>query len=270
MIHIREKCRPFSHRIGSQCILPGTNLVVQGSPERIFVGDVEVFLGHSPYTEGFTLSLDLERNCVWIFGKGFRIKVFATKDGFFVGDRFFEKKHGFHLPEKVERLSFGNTKVQDWDMVLRRMDLKEILPTVYHLAQKIPAQETGGERFQYHSYFEQLLVPKKEVRSVFEELRAKHFLENEESITLLPNPLFSAGRMKHIQTRFGSIDMSWVKGRLQRAILHVEREQAVRLLTPKGISFRVKDSLADRGKTVKVGEVLHLTNSTLYLDRFYQ
>ena len=88
MISIRERYRPFSHRVNTKCLLPRTNLVVQGSPEKIIIGDLEVLLGYDPYVEGFTLQMDLEKDCIWIFAKGFRLKVYATKSGIFVGNFF--------------------------------------------------------------------------------------------------------------------------------------------------------------------------------------
>ena len=268
MISIREKTRPFSHHVNTRSPLPGTNLVVQGSPEKIVIGDLEVVLGHDPYLP-FTQILDLERNCVWISGKGFRVKVFAVASGIYVGERFFSHEHSFHLPKNIERLSFGVHKAQDWEMVLRRMDMKEILPVVYHLSQKVPKEEEAG-RFEYRSFFEEMLVPQKGLHSAFTEIRSQFVQEEEKELTLLPNSPFTAGRMTNVKTSFGFVDMLWVKGSLQKVTLHIKQLEDLVLKLPMGVkTFRIKEHLAERGRVVKVGELMKLSPGTLYLDRFY-
>lgn len=43
--------------------------------------------------------------------------------------------------KEMERLSFGNHKAQDWDMVVRRCDLREIFPVWMRLAQMLPERK---------------------------------------------------------------------------------------------------------------------------------
>jgi hypothetical protein len=97
----------------------------------------------------FTLEQDLEKNCVRVYGKAkegfFRLRIQATDAGFdIVSEKgpcktvhiAFETQF-IHRPS-FERLSLGNHKAQDWDLVQKRSDLREFLPVLFCLGQKIP------------------------------------------------------------------------------------------------------------------------------------
>ena len=272
MISIQERYRPFSHKEKVKCLLPRTNLVVQGSPEKIQIGDFEVYLGQDPYVKGFTQQMDLEKDCIWVFGKGFRIKVFATKNGVYVGDRFFPMKLDFFEERGIERLFLGVHKSQDWELITRRMDPKEIYPILYHLAQKVPHSKGSGGTFEYRDLFNEMLVPVNEnaLKIAFETIRATFILEKEKSISLLPENPFVSGRMQNVQTAFGNLDMLWSKHTLQRVTLHVQKASELLFNLPDNLkSFRIKKSLNDRGKIHRKEEILYLEKGTLYLDRFY-
>ncbi len=45
-----------------------------------------------------------------------------------------------------EKISLGNLKAQDWELVQRRSDLREMVPALYLLGQKIPSagKASGG------------------------------------------------------------------------------------------------------------------------------
>ncbi len=273
MISIATRFRPFSHRPFSKCVLPGTDLVVKVSSDLLEIGDVEIPLE----SDGLTLQMDLEKNCVWVFRKGFRLRIVASKEGVSVVSAdettFFPLKVHFHLPGEIERLSFGVHKSQDWDLVLRRMDMKEILPILYHLSQKVPLVHllSKGKELCYRSSFDEMLVPKKEnaLQEAFEGIRSRFVVEDGKRIKLLPDTPFLAGRMMNVQTQFGSLDMHWVKGELQRVTMHVKKESEVLLdLPPEVRSFRVKEQLHDRGVVRLRDAVLSLSKGRLYLDRF--
>jgi len=157
-ISIAERLKPFSHLPGAACIIPGTCWEIEAFPTLLRFGKkIELKLGLTGPVEEFTLQQDLEKNCVWVFGKAkegfYRLRIEGSDSGF---DLYAEKmppipgplkaKESFHIGAEVlfisnpafERLSLGSHKSQDWDQVQRRSDLKEILPILFCLGQKIP------------------------------------------------------------------------------------------------------------------------------------
>lgn len=76
------------------------------------------------------------------------------------------------LPER-ERVSFGNHKAQDIEMILRRGDLTEILPLWYLLSQSIPALQNQNP-LSASSLFSQVqeAVDKKDVDTIYNKLLA--------------------------------------------------------------------------------------------------
>lgn len=178
-IQIRARFRPFSHTPGTSCIIPRTNAILTAFPTRLEIDQHEVLLPLKGPVKNFTISQDLERDCVFVFGSAkegyFKLKITGEKTGFQI-----EAKKGpiqsVRIPKKIElvdeknleRLSLGSHKAQDWDLVRRRKDLKEILPIFYFLAQKVPFAKTatGGTA--------NLLKPPKE-RHNFEEALSAFF-----------------------------------------------------------------------------------------------
>lgn len=159
-ITIAQKVAPFSHRPGASCLIPGTHLVLRAFPTRLQWGEVDLHLGLTGPVEDFTVLQDLERDCVFVYGRAqegfYRLRVQAEE---LVAERLFEgglkvsgswegvlqKKQALQfpgterqIPSSFERLSLGSHKAQDWDLVVRRFDLREILPVLYLLGQKTP------------------------------------------------------------------------------------------------------------------------------------
>lgn len=145
-ISIANRLRPYSHIPGAQCAIPGTHFILEAFPTLLRLGNIEIPLKFTGPVRDFTLQQDLEKNCALVFGKAkegsFKIEIGAQSGGFEISfyeeKKFFPAKLFFFLPEQWERLSLGMHKAQDWDLVLRRFDLKEILPVLYGLGQKIP------------------------------------------------------------------------------------------------------------------------------------
>ncbi len=165
-ITIAERLKPFSHLPGEACLIPGTCWEVEAYPTRLRIGKkIELKFKLSGLVEEFTLMQDLEKNCVWIMGKPkegyYRLRIEGSDSGFNLraekvpskGLHYDGSAHGvlkaketlhlpaevqFHLSSSEERLSLGNHKDQDWDKVQRRSDLKEMLPVLFCLGQKIP------------------------------------------------------------------------------------------------------------------------------------
>ncbi len=190
-IKIVQKLRPFSHTPGASCLIPGSCSVIQAFPTRLCIDDHEISLSLTGPVADFTLQQDLERNCVYVFGKAqegyYRLRISAHDSGF---DIQVEKgplkslqisaEVPFVFKPTFERLSLGSHKAQDWDQVQKRCDLKEILPILFCLGQKIPLippqpltgtarlLEVPKERLQlaqaltsfFKAAFTQLLVPR--------------------------------------------------------------------------------------------------------------
>ena len=156
-IKITERFHPFSHTFGTFCVLPGSTLRLQIFPALIVVHDllnaVPKLVAEIPVPaigpiKEFTVQLDLEKGCVHVWGEDsngyFRYRIFSD------GPLVFEVDKGLSswtptlgsikqvVPAKfvfTDRLSLGNHKSQDWDMVKRRDNLAEILPTWLRLGQ---------------------------------------------------------------------------------------------------------------------------------------
>lgn len=149
MIKIAERLRPYSHTPGASCLIPGTCSEIEAFPTLLRIEKHEIKLPFTAPVKDFTLEQDLEKNCVRVYGKAqegfFCLCITATDAGFnIVGEKGpFKKLHlpfetEFVSPAPFERLSLGNHKSQDWDQVQKRSDLKEFLPVLFCLGQKIP------------------------------------------------------------------------------------------------------------------------------------
>ncbi len=283
MISINAKIRPFSHKIGAQCILPGTDEVVEAFPHFLRIGSREIPLGNDPLLRDFTLQQDLEKNCVWVFGKGFRIQIFATPDGVTVGKTFFPLPIRFQERKEVERLSLGCHKAQDWDLILRRFDGKEFLPLLYLLAQKVPFEgedKLFSEAFEtfYLSSFHHMMVPRDRteirpiLRSAFLKIRSFFIQEKGNRIKLFPENPFPEGRLLHVQTEMGLLDIEWSKKCLRRTIFHPRKTGQIFLDLPDGIhSFRRKGKLHEKGVLQNGKDPLEcVAGQPIYLDRFHR
>jgi len=287
MISIATKMRPFSHAPGTQCVLPGTDLILEASPHRLRVGTWETFLDGELFQRPFTVQQDLEKQCVRIFGAKFCVQLIAAPQGFILKDQrtkeetFVPLAKRFEKKDVLERLSLGSHKLQDWDLVLRRFDLKEILPALYRLSQTIADTEersvatlmTEKELMHWISTtFHQMLVPKV-AGNVWEEavsnIRALFIREEERKLTLLPAKFFPEGRFLHVKTEFGRIDFEWTQWKLRRAVLHVEKDSEMTICGFR--SCRVRHALHGRGKVHLFSEPLRVrAGEKLFLDRFFQ
>lgn len=270
MISIATKLRPFSHSIGAKCLIPGTDVVLETSPNLLRLGCLEIPLNNDPFLK-LTLQQDLERNCVWVFGKSFRIKIAAKPEGFVVGDKFYPADIQFHVPHQIETLSLGSNKAQDWDLVLRRMDMTEILPVLYHLGQKTtPGTRVSFSNFEefYRSSFEHMAVPRgKFLRETFEKIRSHFIGEAGNQISLLPENSFPHGRLLNAQTEFGAFDIEWTKRKLKRASFSPRKTGEIYLFK----TMRKKTSLHDKGTIVKKDSpLLFEEGKRVYLDQFHE
>lgn len=265
-IEIVQKLRPYSHVPGALCVIPGTHFVLQAFPALLKIGQFEIPLKVTGPVDHFTLQQDLERNCLYVFGKAqeghFKVEIRASQEGFEIsGDaqESIKAKIDFFLPERFERLSLGKHKALDWELVLRRFDLEEILPVVFALSQKIPQLPPqpieGTAKLLYFpedeiikgfkslckAAFKSILVPRLNddqhqgicpfnekttahpfilLQEVKELIRRLFFRQEKNSIQLLPSCPFPAGRMIDIEVKdIGLLNLEWAKKRPRRAIL---------------------------------------------------
>lgn len=182
-ITIAERLHPFSHHIGTKFLLPKTSWAVQVFPTKLLFSDLEgqcetfsfAFEFQGPIRE-FTAELNLERNALFVFGmtqKGYmRYELCyrdegiwltmektplemvvcrkSTSDGVVVFSKgksicICSSVKGNNLPESKERLSLGNHKAQDWDLIRRRLDCKEIFPHWFALSNLSLPKESSGD-----------------------------------------------------------------------------------------------------------------------------
>ncbi len=152
-IDIALRFKPFSHLPGTTCLVPGSDWRVQIFPTLIhFFGPnserhTEKFSVEGPI-EDFTIEQDLEKKRLRVFGRakqGFICYyIAATSEAIEMQIEKGEKKTisttSFHPRISTERLSLGIHKLQDWEGICKRLDLREILPLWFQLGQMIPVQ----------------------------------------------------------------------------------------------------------------------------------
>jgi hypothetical protein len=309
---ITEKLRPFSHTPGAKCILPGTCLIVEAFPTRLRVG-AEVFkLSLTGPVREFTLQQDLERHCVYVFGRAkegpYSIRIAATDSGVLVEPEkgtlsplSFSAEFPFVPNTPFERLSLGNHKTQDWDLIQKRNDLKELLPLLFCLGQKIPRIPpqplTGTARLLdwpneeailsfFKAAFTPLLIPRLTdehhqglvpdepaignpfflLQEGAKRTRALFFVQNERRLSFLPHLPVSldAGRLIGLRVPgVGTIDIEWSKKVLRRVEISADTSGEVILEMQRGLkTFRC-------GKRRKKEDPLLLEKGKMYsLDRF--
>lgn len=172
-IDIAQRLRPYSHTAGTCCLIPGTHFSVQVFPCLLRIHDVSgidsVLIAEIPIhlqgpVDQFLVTLDLERGWVRVEGrslKGFFRYLIAASSSLnnlvLVVEKSPEeplfsklpsrvsvvsKEHPLYNPPGTERLSLGNHKAQDWDLVMRRQDLTEVFPAWLRLGQLMsPAKD---------------------------------------------------------------------------------------------------------------------------------
>ncbi len=182
---IAQRLHPFSHQNGTKFLLPQTSFCVQVYPTRLEFTDLEgreapffIALDFTGPIVDFTAELDLEQGVLRIFGttqKGYmRYFLFARKDGIQLklekapGEQVMchlssspaafclTKGESLLIPmllrdadgkKREERLSLGMHKAQNWELVRRRSDFKEIFPVWLALGRWVPATEAEGNYF---------------------------------------------------------------------------------------------------------------------------
>jgi len=305
-ILIAERLRPFSSEPGVLMPLPGSSLILRLFPEKMIVeGGGEVVFDLEDVLE-FTAQLDLEKGRVRVWGRGkrgyFRYRIVAAlagglavvkEKGEFEWSADFslaEEGPFYSAPQDFVRLSLGSHKKQDWQMVNRRRDFKEILPIWNALAQQVKAEEEGPSwpvpeapetvvpelLKTYLSRFRGVMAPVGPL-SLLSEGAAfvrRLFVDSDRGeAALLPRlpPQFHCGRMLHVPVAgVGRLDLEWSKKWLKRVALYPDQEGEVLLRLQDGLKrFCVRRSKQDRGFIAERGKPLRFKKGERYLlDNF--
>lgn len=172
LITIAERLRPYSHSPGIACIIPRTTYKVIIFPSLLKIYEIcnvrlvkTIEIKVKGPLKQFTVQQDLENDfiCVWGHGEeGFvryklqydlkenAIQFYLDKSPkqilqLVIDDKIMtlsEHQSVSLISESVSveshstfncRLSLGNNKAQDWDLIKRRIDMKEILPIWHRL-----------------------------------------------------------------------------------------------------------------------------------------
>ncbi|CRX38205.1 hypothetical protein [Estrella lausannensis] len=172
-IEIRDRYKPFTDQRGAEVLLPNSSYGLTVYPCKVFIHDLtrdaktvaEIDIALPGPSDEFVTQLDLERGEIAVFGKCaktfFRYFIsFADGKILFIKNKP-ESLFEFHIVEDTqnlistnqeidsrvpiipERLSFGSFKKQHIDTVLKRGDLRDILPLWHALAKVTPAHKAA-------------------------------------------------------------------------------------------------------------------------------
>ncbi len=306
-IEIREKITPFSHLSGVECLVPLSDFIVQVYPAMLKLGSLEFPIAITGPVKEFTVQIDLERDCVWIWGKAkeghYRLKLSASssglslfvdrapKDGISIGGRMIQKKETILLSKggrftpkaPCERLSLGNWKAQDWDLVRRRADLKEIAPLLFLLGQKLPKVEAPLLSHPEHFFLAALsglCAPKPQdaidqglppfqgepavlIQGAYQTLRS-YLIDGLSILPKIPTD-WDAGRVLGLKTEYGTVDLEWTKGHMRRMIFTPSKTADLKFLFTKEISL-----CRCNGKKLHNGELFSFEQNKKYLFERFQ
>lgn len=249
MIRIAERYRPFSHKPGASCVVPGTDYVVHAYPGLIRVSKDNETIAELPITlkKSFLLTQDLEQGFVSISGE------------FFV-----DETGNITLKKPVprpthERLSLGSSKAQNWDYIRERKDLREILPLWHKLASYYPYQHTIPNHYLnlYLSYFNPYFVPREKDEehhgiykdplekpyTLFSQKGVRSFLieEKKDEIIIKRTP-FTSGRIINAQTSVGTIHYEWTKNFPRQFIFEGDISRLQVTFPPEVSQYRVTNT----------------------------
>jgi hypothetical protein len=306
-ITISERLRPYSHKPGTRCVLPGTTLSFEIFPTLIHVSDKEEYsLPLVGPIKDFTIHLDLEKACITVTGfdssgyfcydilpteKNWKLVVKKSENKKFTSINESEQRKV--LTKSLERLSLGNHKAQDWELVQRRLDPTEIFP-VWHKAgqyQQSTAEhfiESTEELLQLFSVgFEGILSPTTSDKlhmgisvatqlgfntlSLGSQSIRNLFVKEGKQVEILRHlpKEFHCGRFLGISLSNGLfIDLEWTKKIIRRMIIYGKGETSLQF--QKEIKrFRLRRNTSDRGAVTDTDRMITVDQGERYLlDRF--
>lgn len=300
-IAIAARYRPYSFQPGIRTPIPGTDQILTAYPTLLQVGSREVPLHVTGPVRAFQVELDLERGCVAVSGKApegfFRLRVEADRIVWERGPRKGETlawSEATVPPRPPERLSLGCSKQLEWEQVWRRMDLRELAPLFFALAQWVPLEVARACSFTeefVRAAFRGMMVPTLVddlhqglpslqgvaktptglIKAAGSAIRAALIEWREGELHLLPAlPRdWIVGRLTGIVLpELGTLDLEWTRSLPRRAILHAQQSGTVSIALPKPLqSCRVRTSEADRGHRI-TDRFEVIAGQTYLLDRF--
>lgn len=327
LIPIKERLRPYTHLPGTVCPLVGSLILVHVYPTKLIFEDTEtgkkqeMNLPIQGPVKGFTVQLDLEGEKISVWGHAqqgyfnYQLAYDPTsrKIHFYVARDPAKFLRNLSLPEFLtsgrlqkarsfrSRLSFGNHKSQDWELVSRRLALEEILPHWHRLGQLFPQVETafkasslGELSTLFQAGFRGILAPQKAdglyqgiefqapEESSFSLLAGGAHLieqaivnwdEKANKLHLLSGllPEFHCGRLVDCYIEgVGKIDLEWSKKTLRRLVITSTNTRTLSL-DPKGYLKRCRLRLGrhDKGRIIELDEPITLKQDHIYwFDRF--
>lgn len=200
MMKIASRYRPFLHKPGGESLIPGTLIVVRAYPTKLIIQEENGQIYHFIWNlkgliKDFTLMQDLETRAVYVSGftedNFFKYKIFINdqivtlkleRSSFkslevkFCSKemevslslnqnssfKIFRTDDGIDILKSVEKLSFGQHKAQDWELVVKRKNPQEYLPFWFSLGQLSPLREIDDHK---PPILEHLFAAKKALRS---------------------------------------------------------------------------------------------------------
>lgn len=336
-ISIASRNRPFSHAPGASCLLPGSCWTIQAFPTLIILRNrehegaldrIEIPLKLTGPIHEFTLQQDLEKGIVWVWGMAqegrFRISLQAIlgkvelrlhrapKDGLICGNQTLHSEETIAWPisnypfEKVnlERLSFGNHRMQEWEKLWQPLDLFAVIPILFHLGQWTPRVSKSSsskmfslmdrgwkpflmaafsgilnprltdDQFQGIIPFEKIDPKESPIPLITEaalRIRKVFVLQEGFEISLLSNCDFESGRMVNVHLEnIGILDFEWRKRSLRSMCIHAMQDAKIQFKFSKAIeSFRIRTSMQGKGDWVCSNDRLNvIAGKEYFLDRF--
>ncbi len=320
-ITIANRLHPFSHIPGTWTVLSGSELQVQIFPTLIRIYSQQKLVKDFPLivdapTKNFTVENDLERGVIsvwWHTVNGFvRYRLFVNGSGmvrieFDGGDQIDLYQTQKTIQPKIEKISFGVHKKQDFDMVRNRLNIEEIWPFWFQLGQLVPhasgtcdlldlwRNEIKPEKIKdsslllFRAGFHGIMTP-----SLIDDqhqgiqlngsgsplvllsegaaiIRSHLFRSEENQIYILPllPPELHCGRMTNVQFEGAALDFEWSKKNIRRMVLHTHQDQERVFHFRHCKQFRLRKSYKDKGIVAKSGEILSLDkNCDYFFDNF--
>lgn len=249
MIKIHDRFRPFSHRPGTSCLVPGTKLVVTAYPTLIEISSDGKKISSTTIEgtyDSFLIGQDLEQGFVIVISN--QKKHFIDKEG-----KISSVKPAARSNQ--ERLSLGMNKAQNWDAIRERADLREILPLWHKLSGYYQGDETFSDPLPvFMSYFSKSFVPRVSdfehqgfnlpvVKDPYAFLSQKAirslFIEEENEKVVIKKSPFITGRLIHVPISYGSIHYEWTKNFPRRLFFDGDITKLEIAFPPDVRSYRV-------------------------------
>jgi len=319
-LSLKHSLKPFSHSFGQKVLFPSTDLICQIFPNLILISKlgkkdkaIEVKLDVKAFIEDFTLETDYQKNALRVFGKAegsfleyilfisergleIKLKRFESKLKVDVENQaaFLKKGDTLVLSENVqflkqasEKLFLGVSKKQDMDEILKRKDLQEMLPYIFHMGQafdeiepltidsleeirRLIVVKTDGFfvptlENPHHidcEFSTNFKKPQEILSSIYHQIKQKLVKEEKDALILFSSMFkpFVAGKAFNLKFSDGFIHMEWTKGFLRQVIIVLNTDRPINIRFAKNVkSFRLrKEGKALEAKTICEKGIYHI------------